>query len=108
MRFVAEGCEATGLLKSASRGGLFIEANELPHLGSAVVVQFESPVGAALVNVRGEVRWTTRGLESPEVPTGFGVLLHEPPREYREFFLWAMARALPDASLPRTSGGESP
>ena len=108
MRFVAEGCEATGLLKSASRAGLFIEASELPHMGSAVVVQFESPAGAALVNVRGEVRWTTRGLERPEVPTGFGVLLHEPPREYREFFRWAMVGAESALTPPRTSGGESP
>ena len=77
-------------------------------MGSAVVVQFESPAGAALVNVRGEVRWTTRGLERPEVPTGFGVLLHEPPMEYREFFLWAMARAVPASTPPRTSGGEAP
>lgn len=86
---MAEGCEATGVLKSASRGGLFIAAAALPHAGCAIVVQFDSPVGP-LVNVRGEVRWTTRGHERPGAPDGFGVMLHEPPAEYREFFLWAM------------------
>ena len=91
MRFLAEGCEATGLLRSASRAGVFIAASELPQVGSPVVVQFESPSGP-LVNVRGEVRWTTKELARPDVPTGFGVLLHEPPTEYRHFFLWAMER----------------
>ena len=108
MRFVTEACEATGLLKSASRAGLFIEASELPQLGSAVVVQFESPAGAALVSVRGEVRWTTQSLERPEVSAGFGVLLHEPPTEYREFFRWAMACAVRAPTPPRTSGGDAP
>ncbi len=88
---MTEGCESVGLLKSASRAGVFIETSELPHAGSAVMVQFESP-GGRMVNVRGEVRWTTRGLAGPEIPTGFGVLLHEPPAEYRDFFLWAMER----------------
>lgn len=91
VHFMAEGCETTGMLKSASRGGVFVAASELPHAGSPVVVQFESPTGT-LVSVRGEVRWTTRGRERPDVPAGFGVLLHEPPSEYREFFLWAMER----------------
>ncbi len=88
---MAGGCESVGLLKSASRAGVFIEASELPHAGNAVVLQFESPSGR-MVNGRGEVRWTTRGLDGSEIPTGFGVLLHEPPAEYRDFFLWAMGR----------------
>lgn len=81
---------------------MFIAASELPQVGSAVVVQFESPSGP-LVNVRGEVRWTTKELARADVPSGFGVLLHEPPTDYRHFFLWAMERV---EKQPEPGSGE--
>jgi len=88
VRFIADGAEGVGHLKNVSRAGVFVCARELPRAGAPVALQFESPAGDS-VNLRGEVRWTTQGAAASGVPTGFGVLLHEPPREYRAFFLWA-------------------
>jgi hypothetical protein len=50
-----------------------------------------------LVDLRGEVRWTTQGLAPAAGSPGFGVQLHEPSREYREFVLWAVGQAKDDA-----------
>jgi hypothetical protein len=91
VRFVAEGVEALGHLQNVSRAGLFVRATDLPRPGVVVAMQFRSPVGS-LVDLRGEVRWTTAGHQARELEPGFGVLLQEPPREYREFFLWALAQ----------------
>jgi hypothetical protein len=86
---MAEGAEAVGQLKNVSRAGVFVSASELPRPGAPVALQFESPSGES-VNLRGEVRWVSQGAPESRVPTGFGVLLREPPREYRSFFLWAL------------------
>lgn len=91
MRFVAAGVEGLGQLADASRAGLFVRSGELPRTGSAVAVQFRSPTGV-LVDLRGEVRWTTQGLAPAAGAPGFGVQLHEPSREYREFVLWAVGQ----------------
>jgi hypothetical protein len=91
VRFVAEGVEALGHLKNVSRAGLFVRTSDLPRPEAVVALQFRSPTGS-LVDLRGEVRWTTAELTNRELEPGFGVLLHEPPREYREFFLWAIAQ----------------
>jgi hypothetical protein len=96
VRFMAEGAEAVGQLKNVSRAGLFVSATELPRPGAPVTLQFDSPAGAP-VNLRGEVRWVSQGAPESRVPTGFGVLLREPPREYREFFLWALNQVEKDA-----------
>lgn len=93
---MAEGCEAIGQLKNVSRAGVFVSTGELPRPGAPVALQFESPAGEA-VNLRGEVRWISQGAPDSRVPTGFGVLLREPPREYRAFFLWALDQAEKDA-----------
>jgi len=86
---MAEGAEAVGQLKNVSRAGVFVSASELPRPGAPVALQFESPSGDS-VNLRGEVRWVSQGAPESRVPTGFGVLLREPPGEYRAFFLWAL------------------
>jgi hypothetical protein len=91
VRFLAEGQEAVGQLKNVSRAGVFVRASDLPRPGAVVALQFRSPQGS-LVDVRGEVRWNTQGLALDGVVPGFGVLLYEPPREFREFFAWAVAR----------------
>jgi hypothetical protein len=96
VRFVADGVEGLGQLADASRAGLFVRSSELPRTGSAVAVQFRSPTGV-LVDLRGEVRWTTQGLAPAAGSPGFGVQLHEPSREYREFVLWAVGQAKDDA-----------
>ncbi len=56
-----------------------------------VALQFRSPTGT-LVDVRGEVRWTTAGLDAPNVRPGFGVLLHEPARQFVDFFRWVIGQ----------------
>jgi len=82
---------AFGSARDASRAGLFVRSNELPRTGSPIAVQFRSPIGV-LVDLRGEVRWTTQGLAAVAGAPGFGVQLHEPSREYREFVLWAVGQ----------------
>ena len=96
MRFTSQGCEAIGQLKNVSRAGIFVSASELPRPGVPVAMQFESP-GGETVNLRGEVRWIAQGAPDSKVPTGFGVLLREPPREYRTFFLWALDQVEKDS-----------
>ena len=91
MRYVAEGMESVGLLQDVSRSGLYVRAPELPRPGAIVALQFESPTGK-LVDIRGQVRWNSSGSD----PDGFGVRVHEPPREYREFVAWALAEAEKD------------
>ena len=86
---MVEGAEGVGHLKNISRAGVFVRSSDLPRPGSLLVLQFESPTGR-LVSLRGEVRWNTRGMAVAEEKAGFGVLLSEPPPEYREFFLWAL------------------
>ena len=92
LRYLSEGVEGVGVLENVSRAGAFVRTSELPRPGAVVVLQFRSPSGA-LVDLRGEVRWTTRGLADPDVASGFGVLIQEPPHEYRAFFLWALEQA---------------
>ncbi len=97
VRYVAEGEEAIGDLESVSRVGVFVRAPELPRAGSVIVVQFDPPEGAR-VDVRGEVRWSTQGVANAATPTGFGVMLHEPPKEFLEFYHWVLARSEKDSS----------
>lgn len=91
MRFLADGQESIGTLHNVSRAGVGIRSADVPRPGVIVALSFESPHGA-LVDARGEVRWNTRGLASTVVPEGFGVRISEPPREFRDFFLWALER----------------
>jgi len=91
VRFLADGDEAVGTLRNVSRAGVFVRASEVPRPGALVVLSFESPLGRIL-DLRGEVRWNTRGLAN-QTPIGFGVRLHEPPNEFREFFLWALEQS---------------
>ena len=90
VRFVAEGNESTGMLRDVSRQGLYVRASHLPRPGAVIAVQFEGPFGD-LVDVRGEVRWNTDS--NGTRPSGFGVLLHEPSREFRSFVGWALSQS---------------
>ena len=90
VRFLAEGLDAIGEITEVSRTGVFIETDEIPRSGAVVALQFWTPTGD-LVDLRGEVRWNTQGLASAADLTGFGVLLHEAPQPYREFFAWIQA-----------------
>jgi hypothetical protein len=92
VRYLAEGQEGIGHLRNVSRAGVFIRAVELPPEGAAVALQFRTPDGA-LVDLRGEVCWTSRDGVDGEGGIGFGVRLHEPPQEYRAFFRWVLLRA---------------
>jgi hypothetical protein len=89
-RFMAEGSEGVGHLKNISRTGLCVRSIDLPRPGVAIAVQFEAPSTGELVNLRGEVRWSSDRLGSDTSQAGFGVLLHEPPPEFRDFFRWAI------------------
>jgi len=91
VRFFSQGTESTGELESVSRAGLFVRSTDLPRPGVVIAVQFESPAGP-LVDVRGEVRWSTQGVANANAPEGFGVILHEPPRVFRDFYAWVQAQ----------------
>lgn len=86
VRYVAEGQEAVGELVDVSRSGLSIAAAEQPRPGAIAAVQFESPDGK-LVDARGQVRWRDAA------EGAFGVRIHEPPREFRDFVAWALAQS---------------
>jgi hypothetical protein len=91
VRFLAEGEECVGELRNISRAGLFVRSGDLPRPGAQVALQFQSPLGP-VVDLRGEVRWSTHGLATGDLPEGFGVRIVEPPQAYREFFGWALAQ----------------
>lgn len=90
---MAEGVEGVGHLKNVSRAGVFVRTADLPRPGAPVALQFESPPTGGMVNLRGEVRWSTDGLGAQTLHSGFGVLLHEPPREFSAFLSWALEQA---------------
>lgn len=95
VRFAADGTESVGQLENLTRTGVFIRTAELPRPGAAVALQFLDSEGE-LVDLRGQVRWNTRGLSSAAAASGFGVLLHEPPPEYLRFFDWVFRQAQED------------
>ncbi len=90
---MAEGVEGVGHLKNVSRAGLFVRTPDLPRPGAPVALQFESPSSGGLVNLRGEVRWSTDGLGALAPQAGFGVLVHEPTRDFADFLRWAIEQA---------------
>jgi Tfp pilus assembly protein PilZ len=91
VRFMAEGAEGVGHLKNVSRAGLFVRSNDLPRPEAAISLQLEIPGTNTLINLRGEVRWTTDGSGSTaDGSPGFGVQLLEPSREFGDFFRWAV------------------
>jgi len=87
---MAEGAEGVGHLKNVSRAGLLVRSSDLPRPECAISLAFENPASGESINLRGEVRWTTDGLGSPDPAPAFGVQLHEPPREFVDFFRWAV------------------
>ena len=87
VRFLVDGCEGTGGIESVSRAGLFVRSAERPRSGAPIAIQFQPPVGRA-ITLRGEVRWS-----DADPAGGFGVMLHEPPSEYRAFYRWAAEAA---------------
>ena len=87
---MSEGSEGVGHLKNVSRAGLFVRSNDLPRPESTISLQFETPGTGSSINLRGEVRWSSERLGADSSQSGFGVLLHEPPPEFREFFRWAI------------------
>jgi hypothetical protein len=89
VRFVAEGVEAVGQLHDVSRQGLYVRSADLPRPGAVIALQFESPLGR-LIDVRGEVRWSSRRSGCEAAPDGFGVRLHEPPAPFRDFVAWVI------------------
>ncbi len=85
---MSEGIEAVGRVSEVSRAGLFIESDEFPRPGAVIAVQFHTENGE-LVDLRGEVRWTTQGAAHGSETEGFGMLVHEAPLAYRDFFVQA-------------------
>lgn len=92
LRVLCNGEESLGTLASVSRAGLFVCSAQLPPPGAVVGVQIRLPEGG-LIDLRGEVRWNTESLVEAGVPQGFGVVLRDPPREYRAFFRSVLASA---------------
>jgi hypothetical protein len=90
IRFMSEGSEGVGHLKNVSRAGMCVRSADLPRPGVPIALQFEVPTTGTLVNLRGEVRWSSDRLGADTSQSGFGVLLHEPPPEFREFLRWAL------------------
>jgi len=87
---MSEGTEGVGHLKNVSRSGMCVRSADLPRPGVTIALQFEAPTTGAPVNLRGEVRWSSDRLGADTSQSGFGVLLHEPPTQFREFFRWAI------------------
>ncbi len=87
---MAEGTEGLGHLKNVSRSGMCVRSVDIPRPGVAIALQFELPTTGALVDLRGEVRWSSDRLSTVGLQSGFGVLLHEPPPQFREFLRWAI------------------
>ena len=87
---MAEGSEGVGHLKNISRAGLCLRSADLPRPGVAIALQFELPTTGTLVNLRGEVRWSSDRLGGADAQPGFGVMLHEPAPQFSEFFRWAI------------------
>ena len=87
---MTEGAEGIGHLKNVSRAGMFVRSNDLPRPEASIAIQFDAPETGVSINLRGEVRWTTDGHGGIAAGPGFGVQLHEPPREFNDFFRWAV------------------
>jgi len=87
---MAEGTEGVGHLKNVSRAGMCVRSADLPRPGVAIALQFEVPPTGQLVDLRGEVRWSSDRLGTDTSQSGFGVMVHEPPQEFREFLGWAL------------------
>ena len=87
---MAEGSEGVGHLKNVSRSGLCVRSDDLPRPGVPIALQLELPTTGALVNLRGEVRWSSDRLGGAAAQSGFGVMLHEPTPEFSAFFRWAV------------------
>ena len=87
---MAEGSEGIGHLKNVSRAGLSVRSADLPRPGVAIALQFEVPATGVLVNLRGEVCWSSDRLGSETSQAGFGVMLHEPSPQFSDFFRWAV------------------
>lgn len=87
VRFVSEGNEATGVLRDVSRQGAYIRASQIPRPGAVIAIQFEDTDGK-LIEARGEVRWNVS--PNGDQPSGFGVIVHEPSRRFRDFVDWAL------------------
>ena len=90
---MTEGTEGVGHVKNVSRAGLFVRSNDLPRPGATIALQFDAPTSGSSINLRGEVRWTTDSLSSGDPAPGFGVQIHEPPRDFAEFVRWAIEQA---------------
>ncbi len=95
MQILSEAGQSVGHLRNVSKQGVFVRTSEMPPPGNVVAIQFSNPNGG-FVNLQGEVRWTTKQLENPEVPEGFGVRLDETPGEFRRFFMWALSQSEAD------------
>ena len=98
---MAEGAEGIGHLKNVSRAGLLVRSSDLPRPECAISIAFENPESGASINLRGEVRWTTDGQGSRDPSPAFGVQIHEPPREFTEFFRWAVEQLEKPEDEPR-------
>lgn len=90
---MAEGTEGLGHLKNVSRSGICVRSSDLPRPGVAIALQFELPTTGDLVDLRGDVRWSSDRLGSAGTQSAFGVNLHEPPPQFRLFLRWAIEQA---------------
>ena len=90
---MAEGAEGLGHLKNVSRSGICVRSDDLPRPGVAIALQFELPTTGALVDLRGEVRWSSDQLGPAGFQSGFGVHVHGPPPQFRLFLRWAIEQA---------------
>ncbi len=60
-----------------SRGGLFLESDSAPPVGSELNLELRVPGAAGLVSVRGRVTWTRPPPGDEGGPPGFGVAFEE-------------------------------
>ena len=65
-----------------NEGGMFVEVDEPPELGTLVQLQFDLPGRSAAIQVEGRVAWTSDGKDDSSA--GVGIEFQNLPSDVRE------------------------
>jgi hypothetical protein len=83
IEFEAGGRRASGKIRNAGGGGLFVGTTAIPEEGQAIALRIQTPSGSP-IRLWGLVWWTTRNSESWHRMPGFGLrVLDDESEDYR-------------------------